>query len=276
MWASIDKSWQKIDKIMETQMKVANPMKFHTIYDQILEELNSLPNKFRTYEALVTKKKEIQELKKVNKLLKDLKTEAMKDQHWDQLLKKIKIMKKYKNLQVGDVYKHKILKYEKIINEIMHAAQGELVLEHMLKKIKDFWNYEEFDLGQYQEKCMLIRGWDDMMTQIEDDIAQISSMKLSQHYKTFEEEIKSWNDKLILLQSVLDVWVNVQKKWVYLEGIFFGSSDISQQLPNEYAKFRSIDNDFTSLMKKTATRKRILDVCLNIPNLEKSLKLLYD
>lgn len=79
-------------------MKVANPIKFHTIYDQILDELNSLPNKFRTYEALVTKKKEISELKKVNKLLKDLKTEAMKDTHWNDLLKKIRLIKKYKNL----------------------------------------------------------------------------------------------------------------------------------------------------------------------------------
>ena len=43
---------------------------------------------------------------------------------------------------------------------------------------------------------MLIRGWDDMMTKIEDDIGQITSMKLSTHYKTFEEEIKSWNEKL--------------------------------------------------------------------------------
>jgi hypothetical protein len=46
---------------------------------------------------------------------------------------------------------------------------------------------------------MLIRGWDEMMTKIEDDLAQISSMKLSQFYKTFEEEIKGWNDKLVML-----------------------------------------------------------------------------
>lgn len=52
-------------------------------------------------------------------------------------------------------------------------------------------------------------------------------MKLSQHYKTFQEEIKSWNDKLETLQIILDIWMNVQKKWVYLEGIFFGSSDIA-------------------------------------------------
>jgi len=88
-------------------------------------------------------------------------------------------------------------------------------------------------------------------------------MKLSQHYHTFQEEIKSWNDKLETLQIVLDVWMNVQKKWVYLEGIFFGGSDIAQMLPKEYGKFRNINNTFISLMKKTASKKKILDVCLN-------------
>ena len=31
----------------------------------------------------------------------------------------------------------------------MNAAQGELVLENMIKKIKDYWNFVEFDLGKY-------------------------------------------------------------------------------------------------------------------------------
>ena len=145
-----------------------------------------------------------------------------------------------------------------------------------IRKIRDFWKYEEFDLSQYQNKCMLIRGWDDLMTKIEDDMGQTSSMKLSQHYDAFKEEIQSWNDRLETLQAILDVWVNVQKKWVYLEGLFFGSSDISQQLPKQYGKFRNINSTFIALMKKTSQKKKILEVCLNISGLEKSLKILYD
>jgi dynein heavy chain 1 len=276
LWGEIQKHWDQIDKIMDTQLKVANPNKYQTQYDEIYEALNSLPNKFRTYEALVVKKNEIQNLKKTNRLLKELKTDAVKEHHWDEMLKKIKLNKKYKNVTVGDLHKQNILVHEKALMEIVGLAQGELVLETMLKKIKDFWNNEEFQMSKYQDKCMLIKGWDDLMTKIEDDLSQLNSMKLSQHFKIFEDEIKSWNEKLVNMQGCLDVWVNVQRKWVYLEGIFLGSSDISQQLPNEYAKFKSIDNDFTSLMKKTASKLKILDVISNIPNLQKSLQILYD
>ena len=276
LWIHIQRCWQQIDKIFETPIKVSNPIKIGQTFDEILELLNGMPKKFLSFEALVVKKKEIAGYKKTNKLLKDLKTDAIKDQHWEQILQKVKLVKKYKNLTFGDLHKHNIVTYEKMIMDIVVLAQGELVLESMLKKIKEFWNNEEFILSKYQEKCMLIKGWDELMTKIEDDLGHLNSMKLSQHFKAFEEEVKSWSEKLVMLQNVLDVWVNVQRKWVYLEGIFFGSSDISQQLPNEYAKFRSIDNDFTSLMKKTASKLKILDVVLNIPNLQKSLQILYD
>ena len=37
------------------------------------------------------------------------------------------------------------------------------------------------------------------------------------------------------LNAVLDAWVDVQRRWLYLEGIFFASRDIKQQLPSEFA-----------------------------------------
>ena len=81
--------------------------------------MNGLPNKFRTYEVLVMKKNQISEYKKFNRLLKDVKTDALKEHHWNDLCKKIKLPKKFKNLSVGDFYKHNPFKYSKIIDEII-------------------------------------------------------------------------------------------------------------------------------------------------------------
>lgn len=84
--------------------------------------MNGLPNKFRTYEVLVSKKNQVGEYKKFNRLLKDIKTDALKEHHWNNLLKKIKLPRKYKNLTVGDFYKHNPNKYSKIIDEIISSA----------------------------------------------------------------------------------------------------------------------------------------------------------
>lgn len=85
-------------------------------------------------------------------------------------------------------------------------------------------------------------------------------MKISPYYKAFESEIVQWDDKLQKVKLTLDTWIDVQRRWVYLEGIFFGSSDIKTQLANEYKKFRDIDNDFTSLMKKVSAKPALLEV----------------
>jgi len=57
-------------------------------------------------------------------------------------------------------------------------------------------------------------------------------MKISQYYKTFEEEIAQWDDKLQKVRITMDTWIDVQRRWVYLEGIFMGSSDIKEMLSN--------------------------------------------
>lgn len=51
----------------------------------------------------------------------------------------------------------------------------------------------------------------------------------------FQEEAALWEERLTKLNAVLDAWVDVQRRWLYLEGIFFASRDIKQQLPSEFA-----------------------------------------
>ena len=52
-------------------------------------------------------------------------------------------------------------------------------------------------------------------------------MKLSPYYRQFESEVQPWDEKLQNYRLVLDFWVDVQRKWVYLESIFMAtSSDI--------------------------------------------------
>lgn len=82
LWIYIAKTWTKIDKIMATPVHISYPTKYLNIYNECLEELNGLPNKFRTYEALVSKKNQIGENKKINQILMDLKSEAIKEHHW--------------------------------------------------------------------------------------------------------------------------------------------------------------------------------------------------
>jgi dynein heavy chain 1 len=120
-----------------------------------------------------------------------------------------------------------------VVRDIMTVARGELVLEEMIRTVKEYWDAFELELVKYQSKCKLIRGWDDLFAKLEEDLNNLASMKISPYYKAFEPEIVQWNDKLQKFKLTLDTWLDVQRRWVYLEDIFFGSSDIKTQLANE-------------------------------------------
>jgi len=98
---------------------------------------------------------------------------------------------------------------------------------------------------------------------------------MSFYFKLFEEEIVQWAEKLQFIRTVFDIWTDVQRKWMYLEGIFFGPSDIKTQLPNEYNRFNSINNEFSQIMKQVANKPRILEI-LTFQNLQKNLNKLSD
>lgn len=54
-----------------------------------------------------------------------------------------------------------------------------------------------------------------------------------------------------------------------------GSSDIKEMLSNEYTRFKGIDAEFTSLMKKVSAKPNLIEI-MNIPSLHKTLERLSE
>ena len=122
------------------------------------------------------------------------------------------------DLTLGQVWDVDLQKNEVIIKDVIQVAQGEMALEEFLKQVKETWQTYELDLVNYQNKCRLIRGWDELFNKVKENINQVSAMKLSPYFRVFEEEANTWEDKLNRILGLFDVWIDVQRRWVYLEG----------------------------------------------------------
>lgn len=68
----------------------------------------------------------------------------------------------------------------------------------------------------------------------------------------------------------------VQKKWMYLEGIFIGSEDIRQQLRQEANKFDKNNKTFIKIMELTYKNPNILTCCVQNEGRLKELKTLSE
>ena len=174
---------------------------------------------------------------------------------------------KFNDLTLGHLWCADILSNKKAIEDVLTQARGEAILENFINNIKEIWETREVELVKYQTKCKLIKGWDDLFALVDEHMNNINSMKMSPYYKIFEKDIEPWQRKLETIRVIFDYWIDVQRRYVYLEGIFFGSADIKSMLSNEYNKFKSIDSEFIRLMKLVNKTPNVIEV-LKIERLE--------
>jgi dynein heavy chain 1 len=198
VWNSLNIIYSKIDSKKETPFLAINPDKIKKDLDEALNQMVTLPSDIRTYQAYQITENKLKTLKKMNNIIGDLRTEAIKDRHWKKILKRLSIHKSINDLILNDFWKAPLLEMEKHLNEIINQATGELVLETYIKKSKDFWGNYELEMVRYKDKCKLIRGWDDMFTVLDEHINSFQSMSNSPYYSIFKDEIEPWKDKIII------------------------------------------------------------------------------
>ena len=278
VWRYLHKVWEPYESIKDTLIAAITNTKIKQIEMEATAVLNKIPHKLKTNEPFDKMKAKVGpggSLLKMNKKISDLKEESMKPRHWKQLLSKLGLKVSQNEVTFNILWTADLNRNENTVRDILSVASGENVLEALLGGVKEHWGKFELELVRYQSKCNLIKGWDDLFTKLDEDMSNLSSMKISQYYKTFEEEIQQWDEKLQKVKLTMDTWIDVQKRWVYLEGIFMGSSDIKEMLSNEYTRFKGIDAEFTSLMKKVSAKPNMIEI-MNIPGLHKTLERLSE
>lgn len=275
VWSELSKIWQQIDETREKPWLSVQPRKLRQQLDAMSNQLKELPARLRQYASYEYVKKTLQTYTKVNMLIVELKSDALKERHWKQLMKQLRVNWVLSDLTLGQVWDVNLQKNEAVVKDIILIAQGEMALEEFLKQVRESWQTYELDLINYQNKCKIIRGWDDLFNKVKEHINSVAAMKLSPYYKVFEEEALTWEEKLNRINALFDVWIDVQRRWVYLEGIFSGSADIKTLLPVETSRFQSISSEFLGLMKKVSKSPMVMDV-LNIPGVQRALERLAD
>lgn len=77
----------------------------------------------------------------------------------------------------------------------------------------------------------------------------------SKYIAHFLTEVSSWQKQLSTCDSVISIWMEVQRAWSHLESIFIGSDDIRAQLPEDSQRFDGVDTDFKVFYHNFTTLK---------------------
>ena len=252
VWGYLSASWRELDELQDKYFRDVKPSDIRKSLTRLQTDVSKLPNAMRSYEAFDYLRSTIKTYLNMNTQLVELHSGVLRPKHEKLILKQLSINVPWSELTVGQLWARDLKAHQKALQAILTAAQGESALEEFLNEVREQWEATRFELVDYRGKALLVRNWDPLFSQLADRLSDLSSMKQSPFFKSFEREALAWESKLNAAQGILDVLIDVQRKWVYLEAIFNNSADVQAQLASQYKKFKAFDRDYTRLMRDIA------------------------
>ncbi|XP_053593796.1 dynein axonemal heavy chain 3 [Microplitis demolitor] len=215
----------------------------------------------------------VEKFKQFIPVLQTICTPGLQERHWELISKVVNtnIIKNEKT-SLSDMIEYGLSVYIDKLEEISSAATKEHLLEGNLKKMKTEWEDVYFDLIPYRDTGVeILSAVDDVQMLLDDHILKAQTMHGSPFVKAFENEIESWETKLISMQDIIDQWLTCQATWMYLEPIF-SSEDIMRQMPVEAKNFCHVDKIWRTIMNLVSENKKVT-VATSIPNMFEEFKL---
>eukprot|EP00762_Andalucia_godoyi_P000034 ANDGO_02412.mRNA.1 Dynein-1-alpha heavy chain len=235
--------------------------------DATFVEVKKLPKELHNLAAHSSLVESIKTFKDCIPLFVDLKSEALRDRHWAKVgeVTGVTISMEMSTFTLKNMLDMNLHLYAEKISEIVGFANKELAIEKQLTLIRETWKNLKFELSKYfrgsEDRGFVLKTCDEILQTLEDNMMNLSSMSASRFVGAFVNEVRKWEKNLSLIGEVIDVWLVVQRKWMYLESIFVGSDDIRMQLPEEAQRFARIDKAFAKIMSDTHKTTNVLEAC---------------
>ncbi|XP_029041052.2 dynein axonemal heavy chain 3-like isoform X1 [Osmia bicornis bicornis] len=229
---------------------------WRTLY-KLARLLTDIPGARRVTEMVRGK---VEKFKQFVPLLLIICTPGLQHRHWEQMSHLVNIdVTPSETTSLANMVELGLLAHISKLEEISSAAVKEHALLQNLQKMKDEWSEIEFNFMPYRETgVFILTAVDDIQVLLDDHILKAQTMRSSPFVKAFESEMQTWENKLLMMQDIIDQWLVCQSTWMYLEPIF-SSEDIMRQMPTEAKNFRRLDKIWRGIMSYAVANKRVLD-----------------
>ncbi len=236
-------------------------------------------------------KERVDQFKASLPLIQDLKNPALRPRHWEQL--KVEVGKPFDpesiEFTLEVLFALGLDGYADTIGQLSISATKELAIEESLKTIEEQWDSINLELIRHKEsEYHRLKSADEIFQLLEDHQVTLSAMKSSRYFYALEAEVEHWEKTLSHILEVIEMVLQVQRGWKYLENIFSGFEDIRRQLPAESSIFDKVNSNWKSIMDTMvddpnalrATHKEglletLVDMNAKLEKIQKSLDLYH-
>ena len=208
-------------------------------------------------------------------IMDQLHSDKLRDRHWQHLLEVTGVdFQKQVDLKLNDILEKNLIKYTEDITEVVDGASNEVRMETALADLKKIWAEMEF---QYKPMdgfpdLLVLYVPEELVSTLEENQVAVQNYLSSKNISFFKQTLTDWQDKLMAVDRVLNVWQEVQYRWTHLRPIFIGSEDIRKQLPKQSESFENIDKRMNEFVENQQANKNVIDTC-NQPDVHKFLEM---
>lgn len=224
-----------------------------------ISDLNRLAKDIRDWPIWQSLSESLDQFKRTLPLILDLKNEAMRDRHWDELRDIISepFDEKSEDFNLQKIFALGFDSYAEDISTLSHSASQELSIERDLEKIKQTWYSTFLDVITYRDDHLKLSATDDIFQNLDDNQVSLGSMKISPYVVAFQTEVAYWEKTLSSISETIELILTVQTSWQYLLNIF-EVEDIQKQLPEETGIFKVVNNKWRILMESITDSKNVI------------------
>lgn len=160
---------------------------------------------------------------------------------------------------LADLLELQLHKFEDEVKNIVDKSVKEMAMEKVLNDLDTNWKILEFSTDTHDRtRLKVIRVSEEILETLEENQVQLQNMMSSKFIAHFLEKVSQWQILLSNADQVIVSWMEVQRKWMYLESIFIGSEDIRNQLPDEAKRFEDVDKNFKLLLSDIVSNLNVI------------------
>ncbi|KAH0571507.1 Dynein heavy chain [Spironucleus salmonicida] len=267
------KTTRDVGDMIQTWFSEFGKSLFKTINTEILEDnikaltkefknINKNARKFEYYKYLDNL---LKNFSKLLPIINNLRSPAVEEKHINQIKE---ITGKDINLQMSfnEIVQLGLGEFEEEIVTVVAKAEKELTIVEYMRNLGSFWQVQEFSFIRVGDQTGQIMTVDDVLKDkesqlysimisedlndtLESDLMTLGQMLANKLLTDSHPRFKEWQNKLVILDSVIQTWLNDQKVWSYLYPIFMLSDDIKQQMPEETIIFQKAHSRYITEIK---------------------------
>jgi dynein heavy chain len=213
-----------------------------------------MPKDLRSWDAFIELKKTVDDFLETLPLVQMLANPAMRQRHWDKLCeltgKTLNVTSD--SFKLSTLLDAGLLECQDDVEDIANSAVKEKSIEIKLGELSQDWYIRTLTFGQFKNRGPIVLNGGatgELMEALEEAQMALGSMMASRFITPFKEEASEWIVRLSTISEILEMWIQVQSMWQYLEAVFT-SGDIAKQLPQESKRFQGIDKNWVKIMTK--------------------------